>query len=697
MGFYRTGTISLTNGSVSVTGTGTDFIGGATIGECLQAPDGKLYEILSIQSSTALTLGQPYLGATASGQTYSIVPTQSYIRDLAGQVATLVNSYSATKTNALIVTADDKGTIVDADKLGGRDSVSGLAKLFSFSTIKSALASWLNGGTLPISATTISATGALTAASVLSGSDISVTAPTNYLYNSSNGVNGFYLDGTGQNVRVYTAGSEKMRIDAAGNLHVPGGGGIPTNEAFGTGALHSNTTGYQNTVSGKDALYHNTTGNQNTASGQAALYSNTIGSQNTASGVNALFSNTTGIYNTASGVSALYSNTVGNNNTASGLVALFSNTTGSQNTANGVSALANNTIGSNNTASGQSALQNNTTGNYNTACGVGAMYSNITGTQNTASGKDSMFSNTTGSQNTASGQAALYSNTTGYQNTASGVSALSSNTTGNQNTASGQAALYSNTIGSQNTASGVNALFSNTTGTNNTANGVSALYSNISGNNNTASGLVAMFSNTTGSQNTANGVSALASNTIGSNNTASGQSALQNNTTGNYNTACGVGAMYHNTTGNNNTVLGSQYRIDNSYAPAYDITTEDNRVSIAHTGVTNAYIQVAWTVVSDARDKTDFAPVPHGLDFVCQLKPTAYRYKPSRDAVEGHGPVRYGFKAQDILELEGETPVIIDTETPDKLRLNDQSMLAVLVNAIQELKAEFDVYKLSHP
>jgi hypothetical protein len=102
------------------------------------------------------------------------------------------------------------------------------------------------------------------------------------------------------------------------------------------------------------------------------------------------------------------------------------------------------------------------------------------------------------------------------------------------------------------------------------------------------------------------------------------------------------------------------------------------------TGVTNAYIQVAWTVVSDARDKIDFAPVPHGIDFVCKLQPTAYRYKIDRETAEGHGPVRYGFKAQDVLALEGDTPVIVDAEDADKLRFNDQSLLAVLVKAIQE-------------
>jgi hypothetical protein len=112
---------------------------------------------------------------------------------------------------------------------------------------------------------------------------------------------------------------------------------------------------------------------------------------------------------------------------------------------------------------------------------------------------------------------------------------------------------------------------------------------------------------------------------------------------------------------------------------------------------TNAYIQVAWTVVSDARDKTDFAPVPHGLDFVAKLKPTAYRYKQNREDTEGHGPIRYGFKAQDVLTLEGDTPVIVDADDAEKLRFNDQALIAVLVNAIQELNAKFDAYVATHP
>lgn len=100
MAWYRTGTIALTNGSTAVVGTGTDFVAGAAVGESVVAPDGKVYEIAAVVSATSLTLGSNYLGTTASGQAYAIAPTQSYIRDLAGQAAALINTYSGLVTNA---------------------------------------------------------------------------------------------------------------------------------------------------------------------------------------------------------------------------------------------------------------------------------------------------------------------------------------------------------------------------------------------------------------------------------------------------------------------------------------------------------------------------------------------------------------------------------------------------------------------
>jgi hypothetical protein len=191
-------------------------------------------------------------------------------------------------------------------------------------------------------------------------------------------------------------------------------------------------------------------------------------------------------------------------------------------------------------------------------------------------------------------------------------------------------------------------------------------------------------------------VNALANNTTGIQNTANGFNALFSNTTGSLNTATGFGSLVNNTTGNGNTGINPRNSAG-SYAPVFDPTTENNRFCMGSTGVTNAYIQVAWTVVSDARDKTNFAPVPHGLEFVKALQPTAYQFRTARDSEETNGGVRYGFKAQDVLELEGANPVIVDNEDADKLRMVDTALIPVLVKALQELNAKFDAYVLTHP
>ena len=315
-------------------------------------------------------------------------------------------------------------------------------------------------------------------------------------------------------------------------------------------------------------------------------------------------------------------------------------------------------------------------------------------TYNTVLGVGNLGVNSTGVGVTTLGYGTLAGNTTGNNNTGVGVQALLFNQTGSQNTAVGANALY-NTTSDDNVAVGFQALYTNSTGTYNTSVGSGASYTNLSGTDNTASGWHALYTNSTGLYNCAFG-SGAASGTTSSGNCAFGYATLNSNTTGQYNVALGHRALYYNTNGSGNTAIAPMTNAG-TYAPVFDPTSASNRFCMGSTAVTNAYIQVAWTVVSDARDKTDFAPVPHGLDFVTKLQPTAYRYKETRDAAGGHGPLRYGFKAQEVLALEGATPVIVDAEDANKLRFNDQALLAVLVNAIKELKAEFDAYKAAHP
>lgn len=84
---YTTGTIALTNGSTTVTGSGTTFTAAmGTSNYWIQpaAPtgDGNWYQLESFTSTTVLTMVNKYQGATASGMSYTI-----------GQVSILPEQY----------------------------------------------------------------------------------------------------------------------------------------------------------------------------------------------------------------------------------------------------------------------------------------------------------------------------------------------------------------------------------------------------------------------------------------------------------------------------------------------------------------------------------------------------------------------------------------------------------------------------
>jgi hypothetical protein len=381
------------------------------------------------------------------------------------------------------------------------------------------------------------------------------------------------------------------------------------------------------------------------------------------------------------------SNSTANYNTNVGFQASYL-TTGNANTAVGYQANYNNSSGIRNTAVGYLSIKGagTTNGGYNTGVGAYTLFSITSGAENCAYGEQSMYTNTTGNNNSAYGRLSLTSNTTGSDNVAVGKQALQANTTASDNTAIGYQSAYSNTTGTLNTSVGGNSLLSNTTGSDNVAVGRSALYYN-----------------TTGAANTACGKQALESNTTGVSNSAFGYRALFALTTGEGNTACGNSAGIGITTGEGNGVFHVT-NVNGNSAPVFNITTENNRIVVGTTDITNAYVQVAWTVVSDLRDKIVLGDVPHGLDFVRKLKPIKYQFKESRESNTPHGVVKYGFGAQDVLAEEGDNPVIVDTEVAEKLKITDSHMMPVFANAIKEmadmidkLKAEFDAYKLTHP
>jgi hypothetical protein len=369
----------------------------------------------------------------------------------------------------------------------------------------------------------------------------------------------------------------------------------------------------------------------------------------------------------------------GSYNTAFGTGTLSSNTTGYQNSALGVSSLKLNTAGTNNTAIGFNSQPVNTTGELNTSVGAYTLYSNITGSGNSAFGVSSMLQNTTGSNNSAFGYGSLSNNSTGTYNVSFGYNSLNMNTTGNFNSSFGGQTLAFNTTGSNNISAGYFSMFNNITGFGNTAIGNQSLFDNTDGINNTSTGYLSLNNNTSGSRNTAVGTRSLFNNTTGSGNTALGNYSLFSHTIGINNTAIGDSAGSNITTGSNNIAIGF-----NSQVP---LIAGSNQVRIGNTSITSAGIQVAWTITSDMRLKSNIINSTLGLNFISKLRPVSYLRK--NDVTL---KTEYGFIAQEVdnalkSENAGESGLVsVDDEGIYSLRYND--LLAPMVKAMQELNEE---------
>jgi len=410
-----------------------------------------------------------------------------------------------------------------------------------------------------------------------------------------------------------------------------GGGGVASNTALGGDALVANTTGATNTAIGNEALKANTTASNNTAVGYQAAYSNTTGTSIEAFGYQALYANTTGANNSAFGFYALQANTTGSSNNAFGRGALAANTTGANNTAFGYPALNSNTTGGNNTAVGVSALASNTTASNNTAVGYQAGYSHTTGTGgNTFLGRLSGYS-TTGNDNTFVGNTSGYSMTTGTKNTILGPY------NGNQNsldirTASNYIVL-SDGDGNPKVLVDNNSIFI-------TGGAVSAGGIDVGSSTNPG---VAIYGGS-----------------------AKGIITVQNNNDSN---------MYMS--------KASGYS-SGIYVKFYVNSSQVGKIETG--GSTTSYV-----TTSDYRLKENVVPMTGALDKVALLKPVTYKWKTTGDSGQG-------FIAHELAEVcpdavSGEKDALDKDGKIQPQGIDTSFLVATLVAAIQELKAEVDSLK----
>jgi hypothetical protein len=93
--------VAVTNGSATITGTGTAWLDAVQQGWAFYGPDGRPYQVLTVNSNTSITLARNYAGTTTTGAQYDIVPTQALVRTLAQRVADLIATYSGFVTTRL--------------------------------------------------------------------------------------------------------------------------------------------------------------------------------------------------------------------------------------------------------------------------------------------------------------------------------------------------------------------------------------------------------------------------------------------------------------------------------------------------------------------------------------------------------------------------------------------------------------------
>lgn len=93
MGYYKTGAISVAEGSDVVVGQGTAWVDNVRVGDMIRLPNGQQHEILARGSDTLLSIFPAYSGPSASGQPYFVVPVPGYGKKLYDELAPAVRQF----------------------------------------------------------------------------------------------------------------------------------------------------------------------------------------------------------------------------------------------------------------------------------------------------------------------------------------------------------------------------------------------------------------------------------------------------------------------------------------------------------------------------------------------------------------------------------------------------------------------------
>jgi len=130
------------------------------------------------------------------------------------------------------------------------------------------------------------------------------------------------------------------------------------------------------------------------------------------------------------------------------------------------------------------------------------------------------------------------------------------------------------------------------------------------------------------------------------------------------------------------------------------VSRTNNFIDIRRNGssvgtITTTLSATAYNTSSDYRLKENVAPMTGALATVAQLKPVTYTWKV--DGSDGQGFIAHELQAVVPDCVTGEKDAVDADGKPVYQGIDTSFLVATLTAAIQELKAEFDAYKASHP
>lgn len=147
---------------------------------------------------------------------------------------------------------------------------------------------------------------------------------------------------------------------------------------------------------------------------------------------------------------------------------------------------------------------------------------------------------------------------------------------------------------------------------------------------------------------------------------------------------------------NNTATIASgamQLRVDNASVALADFRFSTGQVgSITTNGTTTTY-----GTSSDYRLKTNIDVLAGGLGYVMRLRPVVFDWANNEDVVRTQGFIAHEVQGVYDQAVHGQKDAVDENGEPVYQQLDHSKLVPMLVAAIQELKRDFDAYKLAHP